>query len=72
MLRVPDIYILYQGIPVGLNMSTLIWQSYTNVILDCSQSKKYCIVIVDDLFTPTKKLHMAKLEDLLKTLLKMY
>ena len=37
------------------------------------QSRKYCEAIMDDLllFTPTKKSHIAKLEDLLKVLLKM-
>ena len=41
-------------------------------ILECLESKKHCKAIMDDLllFTPTKKLHMAKLEDLLKALLK--
>ena len=57
--------------PVGLNISPLIWQSYINAILDCLQSKKYCKAIIDVLllFTSTKKLHMTKLEDLLKALL---
>ena len=32
---------LYQGMPMGLNISPSIWQSYVNVILDCLQSKKY-------------------------------
>ena len=58
--------------PMGLNMSTCIWQSYINAILDCLQSKKYCEVIMDDLllFTPSKNSHMNKLEDFLKALLK--
>ena len=58
--------------PMGLNISPSIWQSYINAILDCLQSRKYCEVITDDLllFTPTKKSHMSKLEDLLQTLLK--
>ena len=36
------------------------------------QSRKHCKAIMDDLllFTPSKKTHMAKLEDLLKALLK--
>ena len=40
--------------------------------LDCLQSRKYCEAIMDDLllFTPTKKSHIVKLEDLLKMLLK--
>ena len=58
--------------PMGLNISPSIWQSYIIVILDCLQSRKYCKAIIDDLllFTPSKKSHIAKLEDLLKVLLK--
>ena len=63
---------LYQRMPMGLNISPSIWQSYINVILDCLQSRKYCEAIMDDLslFTLPKKSHMDKLEDLLKVLLK--
>ena len=55
-----------------LNISPSIWQSYINAILDCLETKKHCKAITDNLllFTPTKKAHMAKLEDLLKALLK--
>ena len=58
--------------PMGLNISPSIWQSYINAILDCLQSRNHCEAIMDDLllFTPSKKAHMAKLEDLLKALLK--
>ena len=58
--------------PMGLNISPSIWQSYINAILDCLQSRKYCEAIVDDLllFTTSKETHMSKLEDLLKDLLK--
>ena len=58
--------------PMGLNISPCIWQSYINVILNCLQSKKYCEAIMDGLLllTPSKGAHMAKLEDLLKALLK--
>ena len=58
--------------PMGLNISSYIWQSYINAILDCLQSRKYCEAIMDDLFlfTPSKVLHMDKLEDLLRALLK--
>ena len=58
--------------PMGLNISPSIWQSHINTILDCLQSKKYCEAIMDDLllFTPSKKSYVAKLEDLLKELLK--
>ena len=57
---------------MGLNISPSNWQSYINVILDCLETRKHCKTIMDDLllFTPTKKAHMAKLEDLLKALLK--
>ena len=63
---------LFQRMPVGLNISPSIWQSYINANLNCLQSKKYCEAIMDDLllFTPSKRSNMAKLEDLLKALLK--
>ena len=63
---------LYQRMPMGLNISPSMWQSYINAILDCLQSRKYCEAIMDDLllFTPSKESHMSKLEDLLKALLK--
>ena len=63
---------LYQRMPMGLNISPSIWQSYINTILDYLQSRKYCEAIMDDLllFTPSKKLHIAKLKDLLKALLR--
>ena len=63
---------LYQRMPMGLNISPSVWQSYINAILDCLQSRKYSKAIMDDLllFTPSKGSHMDKLEDLLKALLK--
>ena len=63
---------LYQGMPMGLNVFPPIWQSYINTILNCLESRKYCEAIMDDmlLFTPSKQMHMRKLEDLLKALLK--
>ena len=63
---------LYQRLPMGLNISPSIWQSYINAILDCLQNRKYCEAIMDDLllFTLSKGSHMDKLEDLLKALLK--
>ena len=63
---------LYQRMPMRLNISPSIWQSYINAILDCLQSKKYCEAIMGDLllFTPSKETHINKLEDLLKALLK--
>ena len=62
---------LYRRMPMGLNISPSIWQSYIIAILGCLQSRKHCKAIMDDLqlFTPSKKAHMAKLEDLLKALL---
>ena len=64
---------LYQTLPMGLNISPSIWQPYINAILEYLQSRKYCEVIMDDLLlsTPSKKLHIAKLEGLLKALLRM-
>ena len=63
---------LYQRMPMGLNMSPPIWQTYINTILNSLQSRKYCEAIMDDLslFTPSKRTHMAKLEDLLMALRK--
>ena len=57
---------------MGLNISPSIWQSYICAILDCLETRKHCKAIMDDLLlsTLTKKAHMAKLEDLLKALLK--
>ena len=47
-------------------------QSHINTILECLQSRKYCEAIMHDLllFTPSKKSHIAKLQDLLKALVK--
>ena len=63
---------LYQRMPMGLNISPPIWQSYIKTILNCLQSRKYCEAIMDDLllFTPTKSSHFEKLIDLLKALCK--
>ena len=57
---------LYQRMPMGLNVSPLIWQSYIDMILNCLESRKYCEAIMDDLllFTPSKQMHMRKLEGL--------
>ena len=67
-----DIVEYYHILGVPLIYSPSIWQSYINAILGCLQSRKHCKAIMDDLllFTPSKKAHMAKLEDLLKALLK--
>ena len=63
---------LYQRMPMGLNISPLIWQSYINATLSCLQSREYCEAIMGNLllFTPTKSSHFKKLEDLLKALCK--
>ena len=63
---------LYQRMPMGLNVSPPIWQTYINTILNSLQSRKYCEAIMDDLllFTPSKKAHSSKLEDPLKALRK--
>ena len=63
---------LYQKMPMGLNVSPPIWQTYINTILNCFKSRKHCEAIMDDLllFMPSKQSHMKKLEDLLKALLK--
>ena len=63
---------LYQRMPMGLNVSPPIGQTYINIILNCLESRKHCEAIMDDLllFTPSKQSHMRKLEDLLKALLK--
>ena len=63
---------LYQRMPMELNISPSIWQFYINTILEYLQSRKYCEAIMDDLllFIPSKILHIAKLEDLLKALFK--
>ena len=47
---------LYQRMPMGLNVSSPIWQTYINTILNCLESRKYCEAIMDDLllFTPSK------------------
>ena len=63
---------LYQRMPVGLNISPAVWQSYINAILSCLSSRKYCGTIMDDLLLsmPNKQSHFEKLEDLLKVLCK--
>ena len=63
---------LYQRMPMVLNISPSICQSYINAILDCLQSKICCEALMDDLllFTPSKDSHMNKLEGLLKAFLK--
>ena len=57
---------------MGLNISPSIWQSYINAIFEYLQGRKYCEGIMDDLllFTPMKKAHTSKLEDLLKASLR--
>ena len=38
---------LYQRMPMGLNISPAVWQSYINAILSCLPSRKYCEAIMD-------------------------
>ena len=63
---------IYQRMPMGLNISSSIWQSYINMIIECLQSRIHCEAIMDNLllFTPSRKAQIAKLDDLLKALLK--
>ena len=63
---------LYQRMPMGLNVSPPIWQTYINTIHNCLENRRYCTAIMDDLLllTPSKQPHMTKQEDLLKALLK--
>ena len=62
----------YQRMPMGLNISSAISQSYINAILNCLSSRMYCKAIMDDLFlfTPNKQTHFKKLIDLLWALCK--
>ena len=39
---------IYQRVPMGLNISSSIWQSYINAILECLQSRKHCEAIMDN------------------------
>ena len=63
---------LYQRIPMGLNISPVVWQSYINAILNSLSSRKSHKAIMDDLllFTPSKDVPYYKLEELLKALCK--
>ena len=63
---------LYQRMPMGLNISPTVWQSYINAILSCLSNKKYCEAITDDLllFMPNKQIYFEKLIDLLWALCK--
>ena len=56
----------------GIKYISLYLATDINAILDCLETTEHCKAIMDDLllFTPSKKAHMAKLEDLLKALLK--
>ena len=53
---------LCQRMPMGLNDSPPIWQTYINTILKCLESRKYCEAIMDDLLllTPSKHSHVTK------------
>ena len=63
---------LYQRMPMGLNISPMVWQLYINSILSCLSSRKYCEAIMDDLllFMPNKQTQFEKLIDLLRMLCK--
>ena len=63
---------LYQRMPMGLNISPTVWESYINAILSCLSSRKYCKAIMDDLllFMPNKQTHFEKVIDLLQVLCK--
>ena len=67
-----NISYLYQRMPMGLNISPVVWQSYINAILNCLSSRKYCEAIMDDLllFMPHKQTYFEKLVDLLQVLCK--
>ena len=58
--------------PMSLNISPVIRQSYINAILDCLQSRWHFEPFMDDLllFMPDKISSKGELEDLLKALLK--
>ena len=59
---------LHQRVPMGLNISPSIWQSYINAILDCLQSRKYCEAIIDDLllFTLIERITYEQVGRLIK------
>ena len=59
---------LYQRIPMKLNISPSIWQSYIKAILDHLQSKNYCEAIMDDLIIvyPFKEFSYHKISRLIK------
>ena len=63
---------LYQRMPIGLNISPTVWQSYIHAILSCLSSRIYCEAIKDDLLllTPNKQTHFVKLIDLPRALCK--
>ena len=63
---------LYQRMPMGLNISPSIWQSYIIAILECLQSRKYCEAIIDDLLIvhPFKRFAYGKIGRSLKSIAK--
>ena len=64
---------LYQRMPMGLNFSSPIWQMYINTILNSLQRVESIVKglwMICLLFTPSKRAHMDKLENLLKALRK--
>ena len=53
---------LNQRMPMGLNISPAVWQSYINAILNCLSSRKYYEAIMDDLlyFMPSKEAQLLQ------------
>ena len=54
--------------PMRLNISTSIWQSYVNAILECLQSRKHCKAIMDKFITihSLKEITCSKIRRLIK------
>ena len=63
---------VYQRMPMGLNISPSIWQSYINAILDCLQSRRYCEAIMYDLllFRSIKEITHNKIRRFTKSFIK--
>ena len=63
---------LYQRMPMGLNISPVVWLSHINAILSSLSSRKYCEAIMDDilLFMPNKQTDIEKLVGSLQALYK--
>ena len=59
---------MYQRMPMGLNISPSIWQSYINAILDCLETRKHCEAIIDEFttFHPHKESTYGKIRRFIK------